>query len=80
MGQLRDRSLHFTSAGIALIEEAMQLKDWDKNQLAEQVEIFYELICRCWCKLKAGQVTPKGFELLSDRVSLTVIFTRRDSD
>lgn len=42
----RDRSKSFTSKGIALIEEAMQLKGWDKTQLAEQINVSYETVCR----------------------------------
>lgn len=42
----RNRSNSFTSQGIALIEEAMQLKGWDKTQLAEQINVSYETVCR----------------------------------
>ena len=71
MGQLRDRSLHFTPEGIALIEEAMQLKDWDKNQLAEQVEISYESICR----YLRGERPPqrKNIEIIAKRLGLKPI-------
>jgi transcriptional regulator with XRE-family HTH domain len=71
MGQLRDRSLHFTSEGIALIEEAMQGKDWDKGQLAEQVEISYESICR----YLRGERPPqrKNIEIIAKRLGLKPI-------
>lgn len=71
MGQLRDRSLHFTPEGIALIEEAMQGKDWDKNQLAEQVEISYESICR----YLRGERPPqrKNIEIIAKRLGLKPI-------
>ena len=71
MGQQRDRSLHFTPEGIALIEEAMQLKDWDKNQLAEQVEISYESICR----YLRGERPPqrKNIEIIAKRLGLKPI-------
>ena len=71
MGQLRDRSLHFTSEGIALIEEAMQGKDWDKSQLAEQVEISYESICR----YLRGERPPqrKNIEIIAKRLGLKPI-------
>ena len=42
----RNRSNSFTSKGIALIEETMQLKGWDKSQLAEQINVSYETVCR----------------------------------
>jgi transcriptional regulator with XRE-family HTH domain len=71
MGQQRDRSLHFTSEGIALIEEAMQGKDWDKSQLAEQVEISYESICR----YLRGERPPqrKNIEIIAKRLGLKPI-------
>ncbi|NMF57068.1 NACHT domain-containing protein [Pseudanabaena yagii] len=71
MGQLRDRSLHFTPKGIALIEEAMQGKDWDKSQLAEQVEISYESICR----YLRGERPPqrKNIEIIAKRLGLKPI-------
>ncbi|TYQ26439.1 NACHT domain-containing protein [Pseudanabaena sp. UWO311] len=71
MRQQRDRSLHFSPEGIALIEEAMQGKDWDKNQLAEQVEISYESICR----YLRGERPPqrKNIEIIAKRLGLKPI-------
>ncbi len=42
----RDRSKYFTSQGIALIEEAMQVKGWDEEKLSIETGIGYDSICR----------------------------------
>jgi hypothetical protein len=42
----RDRSNYFTSQGIALIEEAMQVRGWDEEKLYIETGIGYDSICR----------------------------------
>jgi len=46
MGQQRDRGIYFTVQGIDLIEDAMQLKGCDRKQLAEQIGVEYDTVCR----------------------------------